>query len=216
MSCLSGKALRWAMQLDRNTRRDWDLLSTALLLEYTGDVEDNGTELRSPAIPTPAAASAAPTELVRATSTLSLGPLSGRIRVETDLSSIRGYVSRDGNSSGVLTICSDAENALRVHWTPSSSPHLIHILGHVESIRNDPEAGESAGKSRAAVWNVLADSTIIPIVEESGYRYSLIPFVWEINRVIAVVANCEAYMKQARFNGLGLKGGQVKLVFEPF
>lgn len=46
MSCLTGKALRWSMQLDKDTRKDWDLLSAALLLNYTEDVVDNEAEPR--------------------------------------------------------------------------------------------------------------------------------------------------------------------------
>lgn len=46
MSCMNGKALRWSMQLDRNTRKDWDLLSAALLLEYREDVEAIESQLR--------------------------------------------------------------------------------------------------------------------------------------------------------------------------
>ncbi|KAG8935322.1 hypothetical protein FRC01_003074 [Tulasnella sp. 417] len=40
MSCFAGKALRWSMQLDNETRGDWNLLSRALLLKYAEDEED--------------------------------------------------------------------------------------------------------------------------------------------------------------------------------
>ncbi|KAG8925741.1 hypothetical protein FRC01_009764 [Tulasnella sp. 417] len=211
MSYLSGKALRWSMQLDNNVRSDWGFLSAALLLEYSKNVEDGEPEPRSPTIPTPAAAP--PIELIRRMSALSLGSISGHIRVDSDRPSVRGYVSRDVNGLGILTTCPDRYNAIKVHWSPSSHPHLMRALNApvstydylgVAHFSNDPShtrfgPGSTAsaaltyttkpdargrvasmrrakrtkklvsGKSRAAIWSVLADSTIIPIVEESGY-----------------------------------------------
>ncbi|KIO24370.1 hypothetical protein M407DRAFT_101634 [Tulasnella calospora MUT 4182] len=83
---------------------------------------------------------------------------------------------------------------------------------HVTSMRRN--AGEPvSGKSRAAIWNFLADSTIIPIVEESGCQYALIPFVLDDSKMIVLVANCESYM--ARASSTPRTGSRVKLVFEP-
>ncbi|KIO24369.1 hypothetical protein M407DRAFT_244462 [Tulasnella calospora MUT 4182] len=254
MSCLSGKALRWSMQQDKNTRSDWDLLSVALLLEYTEDLEDKESELRSPAIPTAAAAPA--TELVRGISTLSSGPLSGRIRLDTDFAS-PVYVSWNAGSAGILTICSNPDDAIKVHWTPGSSRHLIRVLnpsvtkydylgvthfsddpryslfgpnstasaaltfvtkpnaqGYVTSMRRNKKTGEPvSGKSRAAIWNILADSTIVMIVEDSGSQYAMTPLVGGENNSIYMVANCESYM--AAFNLTATTCSRRTLVFEP-
>ncbi|KAG8927107.1 hypothetical protein FRC00_002277 [Tulasnella sp. 408] len=214
MSCLTGKALRWAMQLDKDTRKDWDLLSAALLLNYTEDAEGNEAELRSSMIPTPAKAPMPPaTELIRGNSRLGLRPLCGRIRIDTDRSYLRGYVSRDLDSFGMLIVSPNPDNAIKVQWTPESSPNLMRVLtiqftlymgpnpprqyyfevpsptlnnlitrsaaltcttkpnpqGRLTSLRKDGKTQKPVtGKSRAAIWSVLADLTIIPIVEEAG------------------------------------------------
>lgn len=80
-------------------------------------------------IPTPAKALMPPaTELIRGNSGLALGPLCGRIRIDTDSSSLRAYVSRDVNILGMLTPSSDPGHAIKVQWTPESSPNLMRIL----------------------------------------------------------------------------------------
>ncbi|KAG8925740.1 hypothetical protein FRC01_009763 [Tulasnella sp. 417] len=256
MSCLSGKALRWAMQLDRNTRKDWDLLSAALLLEYKEDVNNNGPELQSPGIPTPAAAPTATTQLIRGISALNSGSISGRIRVDADNPSLGGYVSRNRSSFGILMTCIKPESAMKVQWTPSSAPHLLQILdppvpeynhlgvthysndpayslfgpnstvsaaltcvtkpdahGCVTSLRRDAEGRLVSGKSRAAIWNVLADLNIIPIIEEAGCQYTMIPFLRVTSKIIMVVANCESYM--AKTQSTASTASRLKLVFEP-
>ncbi|KAG9044703.1 hypothetical protein FS837_007679 [Tulasnella sp. UAMH 9824] len=115
-----------------------------------------------------------------------------------------------------VTHYSDAPVYTRFGPNSTASAGLTCLMkpndqGRVASLRKDDRGGIVSGKSRAAIWNILADLTMVPIVEESGCEYAMIPFVWDDTRLIVLVANCESY--KADFKGR--PGGRVKLILEP-
>ncbi|KAG8935321.1 hypothetical protein FRC01_003073 [Tulasnella sp. 417] len=62
--------------------------------------------------------------------------------------------------------------------------------GRIASLRTDARTGRPvSGPSRAVIWTVLADDTIVPVVEDSGCRYALYPVVWGEDNSIFIVAN---------------------------
>ncbi|KIO24341.1 hypothetical protein M407DRAFT_244497, partial [Tulasnella calospora MUT 4182] len=71
--------------------------------------------------------------------------------------------------------------------------------GRTAPLRTDTRTGKPVtGPSRAVIWTVLADDTIMPVVEDSGCRYALYPVVWGEDNSIFIVANCESYMAAFR------------------
>ncbi|KAG8895472.1 hypothetical protein FRC00_007431, partial [Tulasnella sp. 408] len=122
----TGGALRWYETLDENTKRDWDVLRKAILLQYphSKSVESSSTD-QSPFVPT---AAAAPPPYVNAPYTGKPADiLTGRLRFIAELPSSSGYISRTA-SNGLFLVTTDRSNALRVQIDTSQTMQPLQIM----------------------------------------------------------------------------------------
>lgn len=141
-TCFTGAALRWYETLDESTKRDWDVLRKAILLQYphTKSVENSFIDQRfvesrlilplslkypsSPFVPTPAAA---PPLFVNASYTGKPADiLAGRLRFIAELPSSSGYISRTA-SNGLFEVTTDRSNALHVQIDTSRTMQPLQI-----------------------------------------------------------------------------------------
>ncbi|KAG9048227.1 hypothetical protein FS837_000483 [Tulasnella sp. UAMH 9824] len=115
-TCLSGEALRWHSTLDKDVRRDWIKLESAILEKYPvfldsmSDLGKPEPEHQAPKKPKPDGVGAVPppSTVTRASTSWSYSFMSmifgfnGRIKVVTNIKEMNGYVARSPTRWGHL------------------------------------------------------------------------------------------------------------------
>lgn len=133
-TCFTGAALRWYETLDESTKRDWDILRKAILLQYphAKSVEHSFID-QSPFVPTPAAA---PPLFVNASYTGKPADiLAGRLRFIAELPSSSGYISRTA-LNGLFEVTTDRSNALQIRIDTSRTMQPLQITNSYPEMPN--------------------------------------------------------------------------------